>query len=246
MKNEDRFDRAIATVVTRRHENHGIGTLSEKTVHAVVKCYMEPDEDYHETPIDGYVADIFREDHVIEIQTGNFDKLRGKLQTFLPNYKVTVVHPIPAKKTLCWVDPETGEIVERRKSNKHGTPAMIFEELYRIRPFLKDPNLSIVILLIDMEETKLLDGYGPKKKKSATKYDRLPLGLVEEIHLDGPEDYRMLIPIELEHFTSAEYAKAAGIPKWDGSTAMQILFEMGVVERVDKRGNAYIYEVTEA
>ena len=241
----ERFDRAIATIVTRNHENHGIGTLGEKTVHAVVKCYMEPDEDYHETPIDGYVADIFREDHVIEIQTANFDKLRGKLETFLPNYKVTVVHPIPATKMLCWVDPETGEIVEKKKSPKRGTPQMILEELYWISSFLKDPNLSIVVLMIDMEELKLLDGYGPKKKKRATKYDRLPLRLVEEVHLDCPEDYRMLIPIELEHFTSAEYAKATGLPRWDGSTVMKILYDLGVVERIGKKGNAYLYDVIE-
>ena len=261
----DRFDRAIATIVTRNHENHGIGTLGEKSVHAVVKCYMEPDEDYHETPIDGYVADIFRDDKVIEIQTGSFEKLRGKLNTFLPNYHVTVVHPIPANKTLCWVDPDTGEVAEKRKSNKHGTPQMIFSELYAIRPFLKDPNLSIVILLIDMEETKLLDGYGPNKKKRATKYDRLPLRLLEEIHLDCPDDYRMLIPIELEHFTSAEFAKATGIYnpielehftsaefakatgiyKEEGTTAMQILNDLGVVERVDRTKKGYIYEVVE-
>ncbi len=122
---------------------------------------------------------------------------------------------------------------------------MIFPELYAIRPFLKDPNLSIVILMIDMEETKLLDGYGPDKKKRATKYDRLPLRLVEELHLDCPDDYRMLIPIELEHFTSADYAKAVRIPKYEGTTAMQILYEMGVVDRVCKKGNAYIYEVVE-
>lgn len=241
----NRFDKSIAKIVTRYHENHGIGTLGEKTVHAVVKCYMEPDEDYHETPIDGYVADIFRDDRVIEIQTGSFERLRGKLETFLPNYHVTVVHPIPLTKTLCWVDPDTGEIVERGRPVKRGKPQMIFPELYAIRPFLKDPNLSIVILMIDMEETKLLDGYGPDKKKRATKYDRLPLRLVEELHIDCPDDYRMLIPIELEHFTSADYAKAVRIPKYEGTTAMQILYEMGVVDRVGKKGNAYIYEVVE-
>lgn len=240
-----RFDRAIETIVTRQHENHGIGTLGEKTVHAVVKLYMEPDEDYHETPIDNYVADIFREDRVFEIQTGSFQALRGKLADFLPQFEVTVVHPIPAEKTLCWVDPETGEIVEQRRSNKHGTPQMIFRELYRIRPFLKDPHLNFVILMIDMEETKLLNGYGRNRKNHATKYDRLPLRLVEELTLTCPEDYRMLIPLELDRFTSADFAKAVKIPKSEGTTAMQILYEMGVVERVDRTKKGYLYEVVE-
>ena len=241
----ERFDRAIATIVTRQHENHGIGTLGEKTVHAVVKLYMEPDEDYHETPIDSFVADIFRDDRVIEIQTGSFQALRAKLEDFLPQFEVTIVHPIPADKTLCWVEPDTGEIVERRRSGKHGTPQMIFPELYKIRPFLKDPHLTIVILMIDMEETKLLDGYGRNRKNHATKYDRLPLRLTEELTISGPEDYRMLIPIELEHFTSAEYAKAVRLPRQLGTTAMQILYEMGVVERVGRSKKGYVYEVVE-
>ena len=242
---KDRFDRAIATVVTRNHENHGIGTLSEKSVHAVVKCYMEPDEDFHETPIDGYVADIFRDNRVIEIQTAQFRSLYGKLETFLPNYEVTVVHPITVNKTLCWVDPETGEIVERRKSGKHGVPQEIFEELYAIRPFLSDPHLSIVILMMDVEETKLLDGYGRDRKKRATKYDRIPLRLVDELWLSCPEDYRMLIPIELEHFTSADFAKATRIPREIATWGLQIMNELGVVERVGREKKGYIYEVKE-
>ena len=240
-----RFDKAIATIITRQHENHGIGTLGEKTVHAVVKLYMEPDEDFHETPIDSYVADIFRDDRVTEIQTGNFQALRGKLADFLPQFEVTVVHPIPATKTLRWVDPDTGEVVEKRKSGKHGTPQMVFPELYKIRQFLKDPHLTIVILMIDMEEIKLLDGYGHNRKNHATKYDRLPLRLVEELTLSCPEDYRMLVPLELEQFTSAEYAKAVRLPKHLGANAMQILYEMGVVERVGRDKRGYLYEVVE-
>ena len=37
----------------------GIGTLSEKTVHAVMKNYYAPDTDMHEIPIENFVADIF-------------------------------------------------------------------------------------------------------------------------------------------------------------------------------------------
>jgi len=38
----------------------GIGTLSEKTVHAIFKDYYEPDEDHQEIPIENYVADIYK------------------------------------------------------------------------------------------------------------------------------------------------------------------------------------------
>ena len=62
---QEEFKNARDIVLNRRHENHGIGTLAEKSVHAVLKIFMEPDEDLHEVPIDGFVADIFSDDKVI-------------------------------------------------------------------------------------------------------------------------------------------------------------------------------------
>ena len=39
----------------------GIGTLSEKTVHAVMKNYYAPDTDMHEIPIENFVAGDHRD-----------------------------------------------------------------------------------------------------------------------------------------------------------------------------------------
>ena len=64
----------------------GIGTLSEKTVHAVMKNYYAPDTDMHEIPIENFVADIFTGQEIIEIQTRAFNKMRLKLDAFLPLY----------------------------------------------------------------------------------------------------------------------------------------------------------------
>ena len=46
-----------------------IGTLSEKTLHAFLKNYYEPDIDKQEIPIDKYVTDIFTGQEIMEIQT---------------------------------------------------------------------------------------------------------------------------------------------------------------------------------
>ena len=40
------FEQAVQKIVYNERERYGIGTLSEKTLHAVVKNYMEPNEDY--------------------------------------------------------------------------------------------------------------------------------------------------------------------------------------------------------
>lgn len=239
------FNQAAARVLGRVHEEHGIGTLGEKTLHAVVKNYVEPDEDYHEVPLQGYVADVYREGHVFEIQTANFNTMREKLKTFLPLYQVTIVYPVPATKWLRWIDEETGEVTERRRSPKKGTPQAVFRELYKIKSFLRDPNLSIRILLIDMEESRLLNGWSRDRKKGSCRYDRVPVDLVEEIDLGCREDYRMLIPPELAGFTSKEYARATKLTVKRAQTALNVLYDLGVVERTGKRGNSYLYDVVE-
>ena len=223
----------------------GIGTLSEKTVHAVVKHYMEPNEDYHEVPLEGFVADIFREDAVTEIQTAHFNVLRRKLDKFLPLYPVTIVYPIPAVKWVIWVDPGSGAEVSRRKSPKKGSPYQAFNELYKIKSYLGDPNLRILFLFIDMEETRLLDGWSRDKKRGATKYDRIPLELVDEMLFERVEDYRMMIPPEQSGFTTREYAKSTKIPLSHAQTALNIFYYLNVVERIGKKGNSYLYEVRE-
>ena len=65
----DAFERAKLKVLLKQNDPHGFGTLKEKTVHAVMKLYYEPDEDYHEVPIEGYIADIYTGERIIEIQT---------------------------------------------------------------------------------------------------------------------------------------------------------------------------------
>lgn len=239
------FNQAAAKILSREHENHGIGTLGEKTLHAVVKNYVEPDEDFHEVPLEGYVADVYRDGHVFEIQTANFNTLRGKLKAFLPLYHVTIVYPVPATKWLRWIDVQTGEVTDRRKSPKKGTPQAVFHELYRIKPFLKDPNLSVRILMIDIEESRMLDGWSADGKKGSHRYDRIPVDLVEDLCLERAEDYRMLVPPELEHFGSREYARAAGLTRGRAQTALNIMHYLGIVERIGKKGNAFLYEVVE-
>ena len=239
------FNQAAARILSREHEDHGIGTLGEKSLHAIIKNYVEPDEDYHEVPLEGYVADVYREGHVYEIQTANFNTMRGKLAKFLPLYKVTIVYPVPATKWLRWIDEESGEVTDRRKSPKRGTPQAVFAELYKIKSFLKDPNLSIYILLIDMEESRLLNGWSKDRKKGSCRHDRIPTELVEELHLEQVEDYRMLVPPELEQFNSREYAKASRLTIKRAQTALNVLHYLGIVERVGKQGNSYLYEVTD-
>ena len=117
---QKRFEEAKRKIIGVDRQRLGIGTLSEKTVHAIFKDYYEPDEDHQEIPIENYVADIYRDGEIIEIQTRQFNRMRGKLQTFLPLYPVTIVYPIPYEKWLIWIDEDSGELSKKRKSPKKG------------------------------------------------------------------------------------------------------------------------------
>ncbi|TAH69481.1 MAG: hypothetical protein EWM47_07010 [Anaerolineaceae bacterium] len=220
----------------------GIGTLSEKTVHSVLKNYYETNDNNHEIKINGFVADICNGQEIIEIQTRSFDRLRKKLSVFLDHYPVTIVYPIPYIKWIRWVNPQTGEITQPRKSPKKGTPYIIFPELYKIKFFLLKPNLRLKIVLLNMEEYRFLDGWSEDKKKGSSRCDRIPMELIEEIHISQVEDYNLLIPESLkEVFTSKDYKKATGLSTGASNTAVHILNYVGIIERIGKKGRAYLY-----
>lgn len=244
--NKEQFESAKNKIIGIKRNRNGIGTLSEKTVHAILKNYYEPDEDYHEIPVNGYVADIYRDGNIIEIQTANFNKLRNKLDVFLNDYQVTVVYPMPYIKWLSWLDEETGYIGPKRKSPKKGNPYEAFYQLYKIKSYLTNPNIRIKIVMMNMEEIRLLNGWSKDKKKGSSRFDRIPTEIVEEIDLYNLEDYMQMVPIELaETFCAKDYAKASHLSIGMAQTALNILTYTGTVKRIGKRGNEILYNINE-
>lgn len=242
MPDKEAFENAKKKIIGVDRQRLGIGTLSEKTVHAILKNYYEPDEDRQEIPIENFVADIYADGEIIEIQTRQFNKMREKLKCFLPLYPVTIVYPIPREKWIIWIDEESGELSQRRKSPVKGNPYYVFPELYKIKSFLKDSNLRLKLVLLDVEEYKLLNGWSRDKKKGSTRYDRIPMELVEEVEINCLEDYMQFVPYELEdEFTSKEFAKAAHISVSLAQNVLNILYHVGTVTRIGKKGNQYLY-----
>lgn len=246
IETNEAFEAARKKVIGVDRQRLGIGTLSEKTVHAILKNYYEPDEDKQEIPIVNYIADIFSNNEIIEIQTRHFDKLREKLSVFLPLYPVTVVYPIPREKWLIWIDEESGELSKKRKSPAKGTPYTAFKELYKIKEFLKDSHIRFKLVLLDMEEYRLLNGWSQDRKKGSSRYDRIPTALVEEVEINCVQDYLQFVPYELpEEFTTKDFAKEAHIPVALAQKVIHILHYIEVVERVGKSGRSYLYRAKE-
>lgn len=241
---KEAFEQAKLKVLLKQHDPHGFGTLQEKTVHAVMKLYYEPNMDYHEVPIEGYIADIYTGDRIIEIQNGNFNRLREKLKAFLPVYPVTVVLPIPHNKWVIYMDEESGELSGKRKSPITGSIYSAFPELYKIKDQLTHPNLSFAFPLIDMDEYRLLQSRGKGRRKRGSRYDRMPLALFDEIVIERVEDFLQVIPYELgEKFTTKEFAKAARTHRDLAQVTLHILYYLRLVDRTGRRGREYLYKV---
>lgn len=238
-----RFQNACSYVVHSYRERNGIGTLKEKTLHAVLKKYLEPDEAYHEIKIDGFFADIATPNGIIEIQTRNFNALRKKLDVFLTLGSVTIAYPIPYTKWISWINEETGEISPKRKSPRQGNIYMILPELYRIKDYLLHPNLHLHIILLNIEETRLLNGWSKDKKKGSTRYERIPTAVIEEFLLLDNTDYKQLVPPSLVgEFTAKDFQKSCHLSPKNSSYAIQVLRHVGAIEQVGTRGKAYVYK----
>lgn len=220
----------------------GIGTLSERILHRALKYYIEPDASRHEREHLGSVADIVTADgEIYEIQTRSLARLLPKLSKFLPETKVTLVYPIARERTLSWLDETTGETTKPRKVSRKGRPSDVLTEIYPLAPILTHPNLTVLLFMIRTEEYKSLNGKGEKRKKGATRLERIPTELLDIITLAGASDYSRLIPEALgDSFTAAEFYRAAALRTRRAYYALKLLCDIGVLTR-SRQGRAYLY-----
>lgn len=241
--NQKLFLDVCQEIIQNGKKQSGIGTLKEKTLHAVLKNFYEPDTSCQEIKIGRFVADIKKDNEIIEIQTRSFNSMRKKLGQFLEIYNVTIVYPIICTKWLHWINEETGEILKGRKSPKRGSFYDAFYELYKIKPYLTNPNLHICLTLVDAKEYRLLNGYGKDHKKRATRYDQIPVALVDELYIKNQSGYLNLLPAELPgKFSVKDYAKHAHINIRYAQLAINIFKYIEIIEQSGKNGRSYLYQ----
>ena len=237
---EQMFNDAMQTVMHSEHERYNIGTYSEGTLHAVLKYASEPDKAYHEFSVCGYIADIFKNGVITEIQTRNFRNLNKKLSAFLPLYKVNIVFPVACVKYISVLNGETGEMSKERRSPKRENAYSILPELYFIRDHLKDPNLTIHLCFTELVEYRMTN---PKRKTRLMRFDRVPKRLISVVKI-GCDDHSLLLPCDLQgEFTSAQLSKKTGLRGVRLSGAIKVLESVGAIRLCGKRGRANLYEI---
>jgi hypothetical protein len=231
-------------------EGGGIGTLNEKRMHISLKRFVCSDESRYEADMgQRFVADIKLDDEIFEIQTGSLYPLTAKINYYLENTEchVTVVHPIPMKKYRIWIDPETGESSPRRRVA--GVTGIFGEahELVYISEALATGRVAVWFLFIEEEEYRFLDGCDKTRKKHSTRYERLPVEIIDEAVFAEKDDYRALIPDGLpDSFTAEEFRRAARIAR--GKRAYMViaaLVNIGLLELTEKKGRARAWRIKE-
>ncbi|MCR5324641.1 MAG: hypothetical protein K6E85_15400 [Lachnospiraceae bacterium] len=237
---QKRFEKIKNEVAGFNRGIAGIGTMGEKSVHAVLKNFYAPSKDTLEVAVNGYVADICdtNTNNIIEIQTRQFYSMKKKLKAFLPEFDVTIVYPLPVQKYVFNIDPETGSVITKRKSPKKRSIYDIFEEMYGIRDYLNDPNLHFKIVCLEAEEYRykgLSEQHGRKTKILS---DIVPVRILEEIDIYETRDLIMFLPEELgNEFTRTSLSAAAGISKALAGYVAALLYVTGLVTRDGTRSN---------
>lgn len=237
--NKARFYNIIYNTTFDDHERYNIGTYKEKKLHIMLKKYFEPDQDYHEIPTNGYIADIRRDNCITEIETSGFSGLKPKLEAYLPEYRVTLVYPLAAKRYVSWIDPQTHEISQRRQSPKKANAYDALFELVYILPYVRHENLTILAPMMEMDEYRLLNGWSRDRKKGSARYERMPVDLYDILSFRTDDDYRKYIPENCTaDFTVKDFASGAEISARDAYAVIKVLTERGVIRNIGKQGRA--------
>ena len=250
MTDYKRHDAIYSSIKNRQPGVRGIGTYFEKSMHAALKYYYEPDESKHEIRVGGYIADIYTGEQIVEIQTGQLYALRNKLAVFLDVAPVMVVYPIPIIYGIETVDgnesnfKNTGPPNLQRKELRDFEN--FFEELYGLRSVLGRQGLTVCVVrvaVVSVEHDRRPKKKRGTKKKTTRKIDKLPISLLGEVVLREARDYLCFIPEGLpEAFTSKEYAKAANVKLSCGRMMLCLLVQLGILQQIGTQRRWRLYK----
>ncbi len=240
--NKARFYRIVYDTTFDEHERFNIGTYKEKKLHIMMKKYFEPDPAFHEVPSNGFIADIRHGEEITEIETSGFSGLKPKLEAYLPEFHVNLVHPLAGLKYVSWIDPETREISGRKKSpKKEGLYDLLYEMIY-ILPHVASPNLTVLGPVLEVDEYRLLDGWSRDRKRGSHRFERVPVDLTDMLELTSDDDYRRAIPDILgERFAVKDFCRACRLGDSMGRAVVKVLLARGVLAEAGKEGRAMTY-----
>ena len=220
-----------------------IGKQRESALHSALKEWYRLPGDLLEADVDGFVIDILRGDKLVEIQTGNFSKIKSKLVRLLDTHTVHLVYPLAVLHWIVRVDKASGELLSRRRSPKRGDDLQIFDNLVYIAGLLSHPNLSVELLQIEDEIVYINDGLGSWRRKGWSILDRRLIKVINQKTLSYPDDYSTLVPSGLpDQFTVRQLAALSNQRIRLAQKLVYCLYQVQILERSGKTGRSWLYK----
>ncbi len=235
-------------------DREGIGTLGEKRLHAVTKSFLCDNTALHEVKLGGgtkFTADVLTNNTIYEVQTSSFRPLQARLDYYFAHtsFDICVVKPIPKVRWLRWMEPDTGEISNRRRVPRAGDVRDFLSEVYYVIPYLTDPRFSVKLLFMEVEDFKWRSGKSRDGKHwGAERYERIPLNLLGTATFRTSDDYKCFLPDTdalPSPFTAPEYAKATGVAGRATYGTIRALCAMNLIVQTGMRGRAMEFERVE-
>lgn len=222
----------------------GIGALNETSLHSAIKHAYSLPGDILEATVDGYIVDIVRGNLLIEIQTGSFSSVAGKLRDLVQRHAVLLVYPIAREKWIVKVPVAGGPPLSRRRSPKKGTLLDLFDELVSLPDLVQETNFSLEVLLTREEETRCDDGKGSWRRRGVSIVDRQLIDIVGKAKLNDCDDFLRFLPNHLSPpFSNKDLAEAVGVSVRKARKMTYCLRRMGAIRLARKRGRELLFEV---
>ena len=215
--------------------------MGQTSLHESIKQWYSKPVDHLESWVDGYLIDIVRGKLLIEVQTGNFSSIKGKIRDLLRNHDVRIVHPVVVNKWIIRLDAH-GEKASQRKSPRKGRLENMFLQLVYMPNIWRSPNLSLEVLLIDVEEVLIDDGKGSWRRKYWSVQDKRLVTISDRELFRRPKDFLRFLSDNLPNkFTTNHIAETSGINLNIARKMAYTLRKMGIIEDIGKRGRATLY-----
>jgi predicted transcriptional regulator len=199
-----------------------------------------------EAKVGGKVVDILTSTgDIVEIQTGNFGKIRDKVRLLSQDRRIRIVHPVIGLRIIVQLDAASGAELSRRKSPKRESYYSIFEELIHFPDLFDSGNLQLEVMLVEVEELRTKDGQGSWRRRFQSILDKRLSTHTGTMVFERKQDLLRLLPQKIHNgFTSSELALETGIPMSLAQKMAYVLKKNGLIKEEGRRKRAYVYSVS--
>lgn len=214
----------------------------ESTLHRQLKEHYAADAALREVTLDGYRIDAVVDGRLIEVQSAPLGAIRDKVLRLLESHDVLVVKPLAARKQLIRYQRRGGRVASIRQSPRKETVYDLFLELVNFVTVFPHPRLTLEVVLTEQEEHRVPAAKRWRRSKGFRVEDRRLVGIRETHSFRTTDDVLALLPPTLDcGFSTADLAKAIGLPRWHAQKIAYCLRRIEAIELIGKSGNSCLY-----